>query len=270
MATPGYPQMQQPPMMQGGPMGAQMPPRPIKRGVSRAVPVVVSAGLAVGVFCGLLFGLGTGDQIAHAEPSKGNNVHPNSGTDDTAPPPSTTSGTAPVAKSGGGIGSGSNGANPVAATTGSGAGSAKPAAATGSGTGSAAAVTMAKLTIEVLPPAAAAVAKISVDGKELTASASATPAAGSAAGSAATPPMSVDLPAETKSVKIAVTASGYHSLDKRVDVTAGAETKVQLELVKRSSGGGSPGFGGASNVPNRVPTAPPKPKKPANSGIIDI
>ena len=45
--------------------------------------------------------------------------------------------------------------------------------------------------------------------------------------------------------------------------------KVQLELTKRASGG-SPGFGGASTTPNRVPTAPPKPKKPPNSGIIDI
>jgi hypothetical protein len=35
-------------------------------GTSRMVPVVVSAGLAVGVFAGLLFGLGTGDDVAHA------------------------------------------------------------------------------------------------------------------------------------------------------------------------------------------------------------
>ncbi|MEP6866807.1 MAG: hypothetical protein ABJE66_39715, partial [Deltaproteobacteria bacterium] len=69
---------------------------------------------------------------------------------------------------------------------------------------------------------------------------------------------------------VSVTATGYHSIDKKVDVTAGSETKVQLELVKRASSGGSPGFGGSSNVPNHVPTAPPKPKKPANSGIIDI
>src|SRR3954468_14623016 len=85
MATPGYPQM-------GGPMG-QMPmggqpgggygapmgqgpqtmQRPIRRGTSKAVPVVVSAGLAVGVFCGLLFGVGTGKHDAQAAPS-GNNL----------------------------------------------------------------------------------------------------------------------------------------------------------------------------------------------------
>jgi len=253
--------MQQP-MMQGGPMGAMPPPRPVKRGVSKAVPVVVSAGLAVGVFCGLLFGLGTGGDTAHAEPSKGNNVHPSSGSDD-APTPTPTASKTPPAKPATGS------AAPVVATAGSGAGSAKPAAAaTGSGAGSAvvAPVTIAKLTIEVIPPAAAAVAKITVDGKDISSSA-ATPAAGSAA---APVPASIDLPAETKSVKVAVTAPGYHSIDKKVDVTAGSETKVQLEMVKRASSGGSPGFGGSSNVPNRVPTAPPKPKKPSNSGIIDI
>jgi len=265
MATPGYPQMQQPQMMQGGPMGPMGgPPRPMKRGVSKAVPVVVSAGLAVGVFCGLLFGLGTGSETARAEPSKGNNVHPNSGSDDAPTPTAST--TPPPKPTTTGTGSGSA-ANPGAATAGSGAGSAaKPAA--GSGAGSAApAVTVAKLTIEVLPPAAAAVAKITVDGKELAHGESTLPAGG---GSATVAPASIDLPAETKSVKVAVTASGYHSIDKKVDVTAGAETKVQLEMVKRGSGGGSPGFGGSSNVPNRVPTAPPKPKKPSNSGIIDI
>jgi hypothetical protein len=266
MATPGYPQMQQPHMMQGGPMGAQMPPRPAKRGVSKAVPVVVSAGLAVGVFCGLLFGLGTGGETAHAEPSKGNNVHPNSGTDDT-PTPTPTATATPAPKTGGGVGSGSGGANPVAATTGSGAASAAKPAATGSGTGSAAAVNVAKLTIEVQPPAAALVAKITVDGKDISAATGAMPAA---AGSAAPPPVSIDLPADTKTVKVAVTAAGYHSIDKKVDVTGGSETKVQLELVKRATSSGSPGFGGSSNVPNHVPTAPPKPKKPTNSGIIDI
>src|ERR1700748_1464613 len=87
MATPGYPQQQN---MMGGPMAPMMPPRPQKRGVSRAVPVVVSAGLAVGVFCGLLFGLGTGDQTAQAEPAKGNNVRPE------APEPQPEKGAAPA------------------------------------------------------------------------------------------------------------------------------------------------------------------------------
>lgn len=258
MATPGYPQqMQQNPMMGGPPPG--FPPRPpSKRGVSRAVPVVVSAGLAVGVFCGLLFGLGTGDPVASAAPAKGNNIHATTddpsgrapaglGATPAAPPP-------PKAGSAAMAGSGSGSANPVATATGSAAGS---ATAAGSGAGSATAVTAktvdtAKLTIEVEPAAAAAVAKIQIDGKDITGT-------------------SIDLPAEKKSVKVSVTATGYHSVDKKVDVTGGSETKVQLELTKRATGGtGSPGFGGASTGGNHVPTAPPKPPKKSNNGIIDI
>src|SRR5450631_2364384 len=94
MATPGYPQMQQNPMMGGG-MHGQMPPRPMKHGVSKAVPVVVSAGLAVGVFCGLLFGLGTGDPTAAAAPAKGNNIHATS--DDPSGPAPAGLGATPAA-----------------------------------------------------------------------------------------------------------------------------------------------------------------------------
>src|SRR5437870_4745265 len=53
MANP-YPMQGQ--MMQQPPMGARPPV--MRRGTSRAVPVVMSAGLAIGVFCGLLFGVG--------------------------------------------------------------------------------------------------------------------------------------------------------------------------------------------------------------------
>ena len=59
-------QQQQPGMVQ--PQPAAPPPRPVRRGTSKAVPVVMSAGLAVGVFCGLLFGLGTGNEGALASP----------------------------------------------------------------------------------------------------------------------------------------------------------------------------------------------------------
>ncbi len=244
--------MQPRPMM---PTGAQRAPR---RGVSKAVPVVVSAGLAVGVFCGLLFGLGTGEVKASAEPAKGNNLKKTAETE-LAPTP----GAAPV-----GVGATAPAPPPkpdagvaVAAATGSGSasvGSAGPAgsagsaaAASGSGAGSASAtVVAAKLTITVEPPAAAAIAKISIDGKEITGT-------------------SIDLPTDKKSVKVSVAATGYHSVDnKKIDVD-GSDMKIQIELTKRASGG-SPGFGGASSTPNRVPTAPPKPKKPPNSGIIDI
>ena len=244
MATPGYPQMQQNPMM--------MPPRPMKRGVSKAVPVVVSAGLAVGVFCGLLFGLGTGDPTASAAPAKGNNVHAASD-DPSGPAPAGLGATpaAPPPKSATVTGSGSGSSNPVATATGS-----ASVAAVGSGAGSGSAMAVkpvdtAKLTIEVEPAAAAALAKIQIDGKDIIGT-------------------SIDLPADKKSVKVSVTATGYHSVDKKVDVTGGSETKVQLELTKRATGGtSSPGFGGASTGGNHVPVAPPK-KKPSNNGIIDI
>src|SRR5690242_149786 len=70
MANPSYPQMGQMPMGAPPPMGPPTMNRPMRRGVSKAVPVVVSAGLAVGVFCGLLFGLGTDKDEANAAPAK--------------------------------------------------------------------------------------------------------------------------------------------------------------------------------------------------------
>src|SRR5689334_22559791 len=76
MANPGqYPMGN--PMQPGGPpmgpMGQMAPRRPVRQGTSKMVPVVVSAGLAIGVFCGLLFGLGTGKRSAQAEPPKASN-----------------------------------------------------------------------------------------------------------------------------------------------------------------------------------------------------
>src|SRR6476659_2470881 len=83
MAAPGYPQ--QPPMggppMGGPPMGGPPmggPPmngpqtgmRPARRGTSKAVPIVVSAGLAVGVFFVLLFGVGKKSEAVAAPPDK--------------------------------------------------------------------------------------------------------------------------------------------------------------------------------------------------------
>ncbi len=250
MATPGYPQMGQMQGMhpQGMPPQMQMPPqRPIKRGTSRAVPVVVSAGLAVGVFCGLLFGLGLDKNDASAGPAKGNNVKVG---DETA-----------------GSGSGSAGLTGLGATA-----PTPPPAKAGSGSGSAPVVVAkpvpppptvpvapvaktVKLTIEITPDAAASVAKIVVDGKEITGK-------------------MIELPLDKKSVKLAVTATGFHSNDKKVDIAEDADMKVSLEMVKRASGtgGASPGFGGPSSGGNHVPTVPPSTHKkpPPGSGIIDI
>src|SRR5436190_24020305 len=104
MANPGYMPGQMPPGMgppgmpggmggppgMGGPMGGPqmggMPPRQVRRGTSKAVPVVVSAGLAVGVFCGLLFGVGTGKE-ASATPTASNAKKISNDDTDTKPDP---------------------------------------------------------------------------------------------------------------------------------------------------------------------------------------
>ena len=255
MATPGYPQMgQMPPGMGGPPMGgppggAVQPPRPMKRGVSKAVPVVVSAGLAVGVFCGLLFGVGTGKKEAVAAPSKGTNASKTAKEDTMA--------TTPVVATPKPVTAPKAGSNAVAANgsaAGSGAGSATAMA------GSAAlAPKTTKVVIKVKPDAAASVAKIQIDGKDIEGS-------------------SIDVPADKKSVKIAVTASGFHSFEPKTYDVSGDDMTIEIELTKRSGGGASPGFGGTDAHKPSVPKVPPggdtgtkptKPKKPAG-GLIDI
>src|SRR5262245_62755761 len=72
-----------------GPMGMLQPMRQV---TAKVVPVVVSAGLAIGVFCGLLFGLGTG-KSATADPQKvSNGVKAN---DDSKLPDTSTTTTTP-------------------------------------------------------------------------------------------------------------------------------------------------------------------------------
>jgi hypothetical protein len=261
MATPGYPQMGQPQMPGMGGMGGignmppMQPPRPPHRGTSRAVPVVVSAGLAVGVFCGLLFGLGTGDKADAKGSTTGNNLkHETPGQVDPNALPVGTGAT--IGKQG--VDKIANGSAAGSGSAGGGIGSAMVAmAGTGSGSaaGSAAPKTM-KLTIDVDPDVAATTAVIKIDGKAITGK-------------------STDVPPDTKQVHVQITADGYHSIDENVDVagTSGDEHDVKIKMIKRaaSSGTSSPGFGGASSGGNHVPTAPPKPpKKPANTGIIDI
>ena len=248
--------------MMGG-MPPMRPPRPhsSRRGTSRAVPVVVSAGLAVGVFCGLLFGLGTGDKAdANAGPSHGNNIkHEAEGSADPNGAPAglgattvtpTGSGNLPVGSAAVAVGSGTG-----SGSAGGGIGSGTAAMA-GAGSGSAAAPKTMKLTIDIDPDTAASTAAIVIDGKAITGK-------------------TVDVPPETKQVHVQITSAGYHSVDENVDVSgsSGDEHDVKIKMLKRASGGtstGSPGFGGASSGGNHVPTAPPKPKKPANNGIIDI
>ena len=243
MATPGYPgQMgQMPPMggppmggppMMGGPAGPQTGQRPIRRGTSKAVPVVVSAGLAVGVFCGLLFGVGTGKSEAKAAPPSASNVKKD---DDKA----TADKAAPE-------GLGATSAQPVKPATPptpTGTGSATTTAAAGSAATPPPTIPEAKkmkLTIKIKPDAAAEGAKITVDGTEITGT-------------------TTEIPLDKKTVKVEVKSNGYRSGEKKLDVTEGDIT-LEMELSKRSSGSG-----GGVRPPKR-PDRPPS----SGGGLIDI
>ncbi len=278
MANPGYPQQpMQPQPMHQQPMG-QMPhgaPAPVKRGTSKIVPVVVSAGLAVGTFCGLLFGVGTGEvdaspsssEVKKDEPKQDDTPNPSASAKPTetkpsevkpATPPSAGSATPTVA---------AGSAAPAAGSAAPAAGSAAPAAGSGtttaaagsgattpptSGAGSAAAkptvaaaepaVKKPKLTVEVTPESVAATAKITVDGKAIDSNA-----------------IEIDLGKDAKKeVKIVVKAAGYKTVEQKVEIDS--DVAVKIELIKRPSapaGGTRPNTG-----------TPPKKKPPG--GLIDI
>jgi hypothetical protein len=212
--------------MMGGPMGAVPMQRPMRRGTPKVVPVIVSAGLAVGVFCGLLFGLGTGKDEAAAATSSSKKGSATS--DDSAAPEGLGATAALPAPPKGGVAPAPAPAPPPA--TGSGSATATVAAPT---------IKTVKLTVAIKPDGASKDAKITVDGKEITGD-------------------SVDLPAEKKNVRVVVTSNGFHSFDKQIDLS-GDKTDLDVELIKRSTGGGaaSPGFGGASHTAPTVPKAPP-------------
>jgi len=266
MAAPGFPQMgkmQQPGM--GGPQmgGPQMggPPmqmqRPIRRGTSKAVPVVVSAGLAVGVFCGLLFGVGTGNKDAVAAPS-GNNVKKTEEAEAKPEPgaapaglgatkaqpvkPAAGSGSAVVAATGSAAPAGS-GSPPAVAAAGS---AAAPAAGAGAGSAKPAVEEkkVIKLTFKLKPESAEKDAKITIDGKDITG-------------------LATEIPGDTKSMKVEIKANGFRTLEKKQDIVVapGEEMQIEFELQKKPSGGGG--------------VRPPKrPDRPTNAGggggLIDI
>lgn len=294
MANPQYP-MQPPQMQQQQPMGqmpqqaAPPPPKPAKSGTSKMVPIVVSAGLAVGTFCGLLFGLGTGEP-ADASPSSGNNVKtpdPSETAPVTPTKPSTTGAVTPAKPATPAAGSAAPAAGSAAVAAGSGtavaAGSAAPAA--GSAAGSAA------------PAAGSGSTPTVAAGSGATPATGTTPpAAGSGAGSAKPtvaepaakkPKLTVELTPESvaatakitvdgkpiegnaieidlgkdakKEVKIVVKANGYKTVEQKVDVDS--DVAVKIELIKRTS---SPSTGPRPGNP----VTPPK-KKPGG-GLIDI
>lgn len=246
MATPGYPQMPMggppmggPPMggppMGGPPMGGPPMgmPRPMRRGTSKAVPIVVSAGLAVGVFCGLLFGVGKKSEAVAASPSKGTNAKPTeepkpdrnaapaglgatTGVTPTAPPPAPGSPAKPAAAG-----------SAVAA-----AGSAAPTVTPDK---------LTKLSVVIKTDGAAKDAKLFIDGKEVSG-------------------LATEIPIDKKTVKVEVKSSGYRSYEKRIDLTPG-ELTLEIEMAKRSSGNGTPTV--------RPPKRPDKPPG-GGGGLIDI
>jgi hypothetical protein len=250
MATPGYPQMGQMPPMggpqmggphMGAPMGAQM--RPARQGTSKAVPLVVSAGLAVGVFCGLLFGVGTGKDSATAAPSASNvkktDADDESKTEPGAAPQglgATTTVQAKPPAPGTGSADGAGAGSAVAAAGGS-------AGATGSaGQGSAAQPTVEdkkviKVTFKLKPEAAASDATITIDGKDIGG-------------------MTTELPHDTKSMKIEIKAKGYRTVEKKMEIVPGDEMTIELEMQKSTS--------------TRPPRRPDRPTNAGGGGLIDI
>ncbi len=299
MANPGYPPMGPPggpmqpmgppggPMQPmgppggpmgppGGPMGpmgpiGMMPRPPMRQGTSRVVPVVVAAGLAVGVFCGLLFGLGTTKREASAAPSRGSNgatrsdepfvpeslANPNvKFPDKNAPKTGSNAGSA-VAVNAGSAGS----ADPAAGSAGSAADTAEPT------------VKSTKLVVEIKPDAVAQTAKILVDGKEID---------------GATTNIELDPGTTKKKVKVVVKAPTYKDVEQDIEVE-GESTTLKLELSRAlrspqaaDSASAPPPSRPASTVPSTgnagasKPAAPPskpagnKGKGKGSGGLIDI
>jgi hypothetical protein len=267
MANPGYPmQPMQPMQPMGGGMPMQQPgQRPmVRRGTSKAVPVVVSAGLAIGVFAGLSAGLGfdsdessasTSASTTTTEPKKDEAEVPEPfqpKRNDVKLPPAEgsakpTEGSAAVAKPAEGSGSAkAEGSGSAVAATGSGSGSA------GTGAGSAVTVPsskiMGKLTVVVKPESAAKVAKIYIDGKQID---------GNVFELDLTELLDKTKNEARKNVTVKVRIVGVPSAE--------TKTSYDVELAKIPPGTG------IQRPPNPGGGTPPKPKcKKPPCGLIDI
>jgi hypothetical protein len=216
--------------------------RPMRRGTSRAVPVVVSAGLAIGVFCGLLFGLGTGGDEAEAQTTAAKKDQGSSSeTPDVLKAKPSTEVPKPMVDGSASGGSADAGSAAAAgsADAGSAAGSAVPA------------VKAVKLIIAIKPEAAAQLAKITVDGKDVDATSD------------------IELgDAAKKKVSIYIKANGFKDYTYEGEIEAGKDTKFEFEMQKkvvvRPSGGTPPRpeTGGGKKPPGGG-------KKPGG-GLIDI
>ncbi len=256
MANPGYPMQPQ----MGGPMGNPMggppqqpqqmrPPPQMRRGAPKAVPVLVSAGLAIGVFCGLLFGVGTGEVEAKGgtpEEKKfvGTKIE---GADESA---STAGGVGPAppkSVSDGALVTGKVKEPPKVAI-----GSAGSA---GSATGSAATVVptvkISKVTF-TLKPDTVKDAKITVDGVDVTNN---------------TIEIALgDKP--KKEVTVVVKAAGFKDFEQKLEVDEG-EMKVEYPLAKARSSSGGVSSPKRPDPPGGKGGKKP-PKKSGGGGLIDI
>jgi hypothetical protein len=218
MGQPGGAPMQN---MGGPPMGqmGMMPRPPMRQGTSKIVPVVVSAGLAVGVFCGLLFGLGTGKRSDAAPQKVSNNAKRD---DDTGFTPESLANPNVKIPDKNAPKAGSNaGSNAVAKGSGDAAGSAEPV------------IKPTKLTVEIKPETAAQGAKVLIDGKPIDGMST---------------DIALDPGATKKTVKVLVKANGFKDVEQEVDVE-GESVTVKLELSKgRSSTSAAQTAGGGENA----------------------
>ena len=178
----------------------------IQRRTPRAVPIVVSAGLSVGVFCGLLFGLGTGTPVVTAATQPAPKPEPAPRVEVADVPDRTPTPAPPAAP--------------------------QPPP-------------RIKVTVDVTPASAASNAKISIDGQPLTGN-------------------SIEVPKESKSVRLSIAAPGFRPIDKSIELE-GADTTIKQEMAKR--GNASASAVKRPSAPTPVPTASP-PRR--GGGFIDL
>ena len=240
MANPPYPPQGMPPGMGMPPnpgmpgmpgMPGPMPPRPgipvagtVKKGTPRIVPIIVSAGVAVGVFCGLYFGVGVPEEseadtedtpALHTAPqgpksaAAASNEVTNFKSGSAKPAPG--SGSAPAPGSGSAAVVAGSGSAAAGSAAGSGSGSATP----GAGSGSAAPAT--DNTVDLLFATTPPNATVTVDGKLVKDG-----------------KLSLALAGDTKTVKIVAKAAGHKTWEKQATIKKeNAEERFEIKLVKR-------------------------------------
>lgn len=190
-----------------GPMGmGAMGMQPIRQGTSHIVPVVVAAGLAVGVFCGLLFGLGTRHEVV--APSRGGTGAKQSEESQIQTAQVSTGTKLP------------DRTRPASGAAGSAVGSAVAAGGSNTGgaaagTGSAAAPGPGKLKVEIEPASAAQAAKVLVDGQPIT---------------GAEVEIPFDPGVSKKSVKVVVRVPGNKEIEKSIEVESDGTASISFDL----------------------------------------